>query len=265
MISRRTSLSLVQYLALQECVSVGLLFEKHGLPYSGQISRPDAYGLNSMTVLSGSVTEATQDQIHAVLDEILRTKDDLRSRITPKSRHDQRFDDLKRCLFLDGFLLQGDNLVPQDPTIIEAPSVEDDLTQALERCGLPQADAVLRQFQKSADAFRNSPPNFNACLNDARVALQTLATSIAVTRLAKHPGNFDKTKWGPVLAYLRTSGFITKEEEDGFAGVFRFVSLGSHVPLGLSEMEMARLGRSFVAGMCWFMIKRFVYDIAQQP
>ena len=263
MISRRTSLSLVQYLALQESISVGLLFEKHGMPYSDGVSRPGAHGLNFVAVLCDSITEATQESVHAILEEVLRTKDDLRSRITPKSRHDQRFDDLERCLFLDGFVVAGNKLVPQDPTIIEAPSAEDDLTQVLQRCDLQDADAVLRQFQKSTDAFRDTPPNFNACLNDARVALQTLATSIAVTRLAKYPSNFDKTKWGAVLGYLRTSGFITDGEEKGFAGVFGFVSPGSHVPLGLSEMEMARLGRNFVAGMCWFMIKRFVHDKAQ--
>lgn len=262
MISWRTSLSLVQYLDIQERVLVGILFEKHGLSYSIPISNHHALGIE---FLRDSVAKATQEQIYALLDEIVHTKDDLRARITPKSRHDQRFANLERCLSLDGFEVVGDKLVAQDPTIIEAPSVEDDLTRSLQGCGLQDAGAVLLQFQKSADAFRDTPPNFNACLNDARVALQTLAASIATTRLAKYPGNFDKTKWGPVLGYLRTSGFITREEEEGFAGVFRFVSLGSHVPLGLSEMEMARLGRSFVAGMCWFMIKRFVHNNAQQP
>src|SRR5438067_1223419 len=128
MISRRTSLSLVQYLALQERVLVGLLFEKYGLAYSEQISCTEAYGLDFTRVLSDSMAEARQDKIHAILDEILRTKGDLRSRVTPKYRHDERFDDLERCLFLDGFMIAGNQLVPQDPTITEASPVEDDLT-----------------------------------------------------------------------------------------------------------------------------------------
>ena len=45
----------------------------------------------------------------------------------------------------------------------------------------------------SASAFRNS--DFNGCLNNARVALQTLASSIARERLREHPGSFDEKKW----------------------------------------------------------------------
>lgn len=257
MISRRTSLSIVQLLGLQDRAFVGLIFEKHGLPYCEQIACAEPYALNLLNLLSDSTAKATQEQLHALAAEIIRTKGDLRSRVTPRYRHDERFSDLDRCLLLDGYFIKGDELVPQDPTILETPLIEDDLTQALKRCGLPDGPAVVQKLVDSAEAFRKSPPNFNASLNDARVALQTLATSIATVRLSQSPGSFDEKKWGAVLAYLRSSGFITEEEEKGLAGVFGFVSPGSHLPLGLSEMEMARLGRSFVSGMCWFLVKRF--------
>ena len=32
---------------------------------------------------------------------------------------------------------------------------------------------------------------------------------------------------------------------------------GSHCPLGLSEEEFTRLGRTFIVGMCWFLVKRY--------
>ncbi len=100
------------------------------------------------------------------------------------------------------------------------------------------------------------PPDYNACLTHARVALQTLATSIAKKRQAAYGKTFDETKWGEVISYLRTSGLITDPEEKGLAGVFGFVSPGAHVPIGLTEEEMVRLGRSLVLGMCYFLVKR---------
>jgi hypothetical protein len=81
-----------------------------------------------------------------------------------------------------------------------------------------------------------------------------------MVRREQHAGNFEEKKWGSVLAYLRGSDFITEDEEKGLAGVFGFVSPGSHRSLGLSEMEMARLGRSFVLGMCWFLVRRFASE-----
>ena len=60
-----------------------------------------------------------------------------------------------------------------------------------------------------------------------------------------------------MLSYLRTSGLLTKQEEEGLAGVYSFVSPGAHTPLGLTEEEMVRLGRSLVASMAYFLTKRF--------
>lgn len=193
-----------------------------------------------------------------MLGEIIRTEGDLSQRVKPHYRHDQRFRDLEKCLLLDGYIIRHNELIPQDLTILETPPVEDDLTQALRNCGLSEAGQIIQKFKDSAESFCRSVPNFNASLNDARVALQTLATSIAKSRLSNYPGTIDEKKWGSVLAYLRNTAFITEDEEKGLAGVFGFVSPGSHIPLGLSEMEMARLGRSFISGMCWFLVKRFM-------
>jgi hypothetical protein len=39
-------------------------------------------------------------------------------------------------------------------------------------------------------------------------------------------------------------------------GVFSFVSPGAHTFVRTSEVEMARLGRTLVVGMCYFLVKR---------
>ena len=148
-------------------------------------------------------------------------------------------------------------MVPLDPSIPETPALEDDLTRELKASGLPDVHDLIGRLEASAQAFRASSPNFNSCLNDARVALQGIATKIAQARSVSQPGSFDPTKWGSVITYFRSTDFITDEEERGLVGVFGFVSPGSHRPLGLSDQEFARLGRSFAIGMCWFLVKRY--------
>ena len=60
-----------------------------------------------------------------------------------------------------------------------------------------------------------------------------------------------------MLAYLRTSGFITGNEEQGIAGAYGFISPGAHTPVGMTEEEMVRLGRSLMASVSYFLIKRY--------
>lgn len=89
------------------------------------------------------------------------------------------------------------------------------------------------------------------------MALQTLAVDIAEGRIRAKPGAFDAKKWGQVLAYLRTSGLVSLEEEQALAGVYGFLSQGAHRPVGLTERELARLGLSLATAMLYFLIKRY--------
>ena len=153
----------------------------------------------------------------------------MRTGVSPRYHFDERWTDLRLCLELDGYAkerdeyeMEQDRFVPIEPIIEGAEAVEDDLTKELRRSGLPDIKGIIQVLDGSASAFRNS--DFNGCLNDARVALQTLATSIARERLPNHPGSFDETKWGQVIAYLRTSSFITQQQEHGLAGVFGLIS-----------------------------------------
>lgn len=250
MFSARTRLSLCQFLLLQDWWSLALLLEKHGIIVEQVGGGIELNGFRQ------AIEIATPDQMLGLLGEIIRTHGDLRNHVAPRYRFDERWADLQLCLRLDGYLIDANALVPIDPTIEALAGLEDDLTKELRDSGLEERDDIIRTMENSADAFRRNPPDYNSCLNNARVALQTLATSIARVRQRTHGGNFDENRWGEVLAYLRTSGLITNEEETGLAGVFRFVSPGAHRPVGLDEQQVARLGRSLVASMCYFLIKQ---------
>jgi hypothetical protein len=261
MVGIRTLYSLAQFLDLLNGESLVLLLEKHGLDVN-EVSEVLQYRqrMGLPNALVRSVRTGGESEIFSLLEEIVRTSDDLRYSVSPRYRFDQRFEDLERCLQLDNYIIANRRLVPIDRTIVGAPQMDDDLTKELNESGLPMADDVTKKLADSVNAFRATTPNYNASLNDARIALQTLATDIANTRLPAQAGSFDSTKWGSVINYLRSSGFITTEEERGLAGVFGFVSPGSHRPVGLSDAEFARLGRSFVVGMCWFLVKRYRAD-----
>ena len=254
MLSNRTKISLAQFLALQTDGAIALLCEKHGV----EAPRFD-YFPDRLSAFRGWLSKATEDPVMAILDEIIRTHSTVRAHVSPKYMFDERWEDLVRCLKLDGYHIDmsARTIRPVDPTIPAALPIEDDLTAEVGKSQLPEAAQIVSLLEKSGAAFRQSPPDFNGCLSNARIALETLARAIAKKRRESHPGSFDETKWGQVLAYLRTSGLLSKQEEEGLAGVYGFVSPGAHTPLGLTEEEMVRLGRSLVASMAYFLTKRF--------
>jgi hypothetical protein len=191
-----------------------------------------------------------------LVKELARTQADLRYRVDVGQRHDQRWDDFVRCLELDDYRIEDEKLVAIDPTIGDDPPIEDDFSTELAKTGLAEARQILQMLGRSAEAFREQPPNYNACLTDARIALENLAKAVARERKISQPGSFDETKWGSVLAYLYSSGLITKKEEEGLSGVYSFVSPGAHTVVGTNEEEMAYLGRRLVVSMCYFLVKR---------
>lgn len=250
MIGSRTRYSLAQFLGLHETDFVAVLLAKHQLHSS----------LGSDQILTDilrSIRNASDDQLLSLLEEVARTCRDLRARINPKYRHDERFSDLSRCLQLDGYAIEDNKLRQTDPSTSDAPPLEDDLIEAVKASGLAEAETIAKKINDSSESFRSSDPNYNACLNDIRVALETLARAIASTRQATGNSPYDQTKWGSTVRFLRQAEFITLEEEKGLVGVYGFVSPGSHRPLGIPEEQMARLGRSLALGMCWFLIKSY--------
>jgi len=250
MIGTKTRYSLAQFLELHEPDFVVVLLGKHNMHSSLSNGR-------ILTEVLQALRSATDEELLSLLDEIVRTSGDLRSRITPRYRHDERYSDLSRCLQLDGYVVDQNKLTQTDPSISDAPPLEDELTEALDASNLTNVATVIKKIDDSSVAFRSSPPNYNACLNDIRIALETLAKSIAVTRQTDSSPPYDQSKWGSIISFLKQVGFITQEEEKGLAGVYGFVSPGSHRPLGIPEEQMARLGRSLALGMCWFLVKSY--------
>ncbi|RWD51629.1 MAG: hypothetical protein EOS75_31445 [Mesorhizobium sp.] len=257
-LSYRSKLSLCQFLLLFQRDELALLLCKHGF------STDDVeyhQGQPLAAALRESVLQASARQVGELIQELARTNGSMRTNISPRYRFDERWDDLRLCLELDGYKFAvrehelKDRFVPIEPMVEGAEPVEDDLVKELRISGLAKAEDILSVLDGSADAFRRG--DHNGCLNNARVAIQTLATAIANARVATHPGSFDATKWGQVIAFLRTSSFITKQQEEGLAGVFSFVSPGSHTPIGFSEQEFARLGRAIVLSFCYFLAKHW--------
>lgn len=250
MISQRTIYSFAQFLELQETAVSVVLLSKHGAHVS---LTNDQLLIGLLNALRG-IDERTLMQI---LAEVVATTGDLRARVNPKYRFNERMEDLGKCLLLDGYIIHEKKLLQSDPSISDAAPLEDDLVTALQNSGAPRSPDIISRIISSSDAFRSTPPDYNASLVNARVALETLAGDIAndvASRISPLPV-YNSSKWGDVIAFLRKAGEITIEEERGLVGVFGFLSPGAHRPVGIPEDQMTRLGRSFALNMCWFLLK----------
>ena len=250
MLSSRTLTSLAQLLAVLPSQEVIVLLSKHGLQISIEEGR-ELFGINNSLR-----NQAELPSCLAVLDEVIRTNLSLSSPIKPRYRFTERFEDLKRCLVLDGYSIVGSDLVALDPSIADTPPLDDDLHKILVSSGLEGVDEIARKLNDSAESFRRSPPDLNACLTNARVALEAAARAIAKSHSKHAEPEYDPAKWGSIIACLRTVGFFSQEEERGFAGVYAFLSPGAHRPVGLTEEEASRLGRSLALSMTWYLVKR---------
>jgi len=249
MIGRRTLMSLAQFLEPFGEDFCATLLRKHDFDVSLDKRR-------LLADLADVLEAAGQEVVMPVVEEIVRTEIALKTRVTPKYLFSGRFDDLVRCLLLDGYVVSDNQILPLDPSIADAPPVDDDLVLELKASGLPRASDVVRKITASSDAFRSTPPDYNASLTNARVALETLAADIATDRPAPGRAVPDLSKWGAVITHLRMAGIITQEQERGLTGVYGFVSPGAHRPIGISEEQMTWLGRSLAMSMSWFLLKR---------
>lgn len=150
MLSKRSLGSLAQFLELYDASFVLVLFSKHGLRL---IVEGNALLLAVNSALRNQHGSAG---VAAMLEEVIRTRGDLRNRVTPRYRFDERYEDLTRCLLLDGYKVEGKMIVPLDPSIAEAPPIEDDLAVALAATNLDSERAILQKLNESAEAFRKT-------------------------------------------------------------------------------------------------------------
>ena len=251
MLSLRTLASLSQLLGLFDPSVSIVLFEKHGLRLS--IGR----GAELLSIHNAFRDQAASPGVLALLEEVVRTNGELCNRITPRYRFKERFDDLSRCLALDGYLVEDKTIIPLDPSITNGEPVEDDLIRSIGASDLDHDRQLVGKLNDSAEAFRRNPPDYNACLTNARVALESLAQRIACQRFPSNSPSYDPSKWGAVINYLLGKQFFSLEEEKGLVGVYAFLSPGAHRPVGLTEEEGCRLGRSLALNMCWYLVKRY--------
>ena len=249
--STRTLASLAQLLSLFPCQTAVILLSKHGLRINIEAGR-ELFDINS----------ALRDQAQlagclSILDEVVRTNGDLSNQVKPRYRFTERYDDLKRCLVLDGFLVQERELVPTDPSISDSPPIEDDLVAGVDGSDLDPDGEIVGKLNDSVASFRRNPPDYNACLTNARVALEAVSRQIALRRFHSDPSAYHSTKWGSIVSHLRKQDFFSAEEERGLVGVYAFLSPGAHRPIGLTEEEACRLGRSMALSMCWYLVRRY--------
>jgi hypothetical protein len=255
MLGTRTLISLSQFLALQDQGSIELMLEKCG------IMRGFAMVRDATEVLE-CLRRANDAQRLGLIDEICHSTRMLRAAINPKYNYDERWSDLGRCLLLDGYRITGDyvagyQIVAIDLTIAGAAAIEDDLSAELRKSTLADREEIVQLLENSANDFRKQPPDFNGALTSARVSLETIAKNIAAIHRQTTPLAGDPSKFGAIVAYLNHQAkFLDDKEEQGITGIYAFVSPGAHVPVGFTEEEVVRLGRSMIAAICYFLIKK---------
>ena len=260
-LSQRSKLSLCQFLKLFPKGDLTLLLGKYEWSTDNLERLWDELSLTE--ALKEVIVQASDSQLQGLVQELTRTNQSMRTGVSPKYHFEQRWRELCLSLKLDGYIeerneygTEPSRFVPIEPIIEGADPVEDDLSKELRLSQLPDTEEIIQCLDRSADTFRDN--DFNGCLVNARVALQTLATSIARESLQTHSREINVEKWGEVIGYLRTSGFINGQQESGLTGVFTFISPGSHRRIW--EEEFARLGRSLAVTICYFLAKQLNAD-----
>ena len=123
-------------------------------------------------ILRDSILGASEEQLNNLINEIVKTQNELRSRIYPRYRHDERWQDFLSCLQLDGYKIHNNELTLIEPIIQDVEHQEDDLTNQLTYSNLPKANEVVSMVASSSKHFRSSPPDFNASLTKARISIR---------------------------------------------------------------------------------------------
>jgi hypothetical protein len=244
-VTKRTKLSLCQFLGLFEEDFLHVLLEKHDIKIEAC----------RLTEIKEVLTETDYGSIETLIDELVRTNRDLRNRVSPRYRFDERWSDFQKCLLLDGFKIQNKEIQTIEPVIDDAQPLEDDLTNELEVSGLSSIDEIIRLIRLSAESFRKSIPDYNACLIHARISLETMVKTIARENgLEIEQGN---KAWGRSLSHIKSVGFISNKEEEAISSIYTLISDGAHIPVGFTEEDFARFGRNISIFICYFIIKKF--------
>lgn len=236
-ISNRTKISLAQILELLNISLVNLLFQKYSMHDS----------CSNIEDIKSSID--SQGDLQSLVEEIISTQQDLRSRISPRYQFDDRWNDLEKCLFLDGYKITDKKLISIEPNVDGVLAFEDDLTNEIKNSSLDKQVEIIQLINKSAESFKAD--DYNECLSKARIVLETIVKAIAENKF-----NYKDT-WGRSLGKLKFEGFINQYEEDAIATTYTLVSNGSHIPLGFTDEEYSRYGRNLIMSICYYIVKRY--------
>ena len=158
-LSKRSKLALCQFLTLFGRDDLILLLGKYG--FSTDELENQWAGASIAAALREVVIPASASQLEGLVQELARTRDSMRTGVSPRYHFDERWTDLRLCLELDGYAkerdeyeMEQDRFVPIEPIIEGAEAVEDDLTKepCLSGCNphpLYVGCAVIRQARVS--------------------------------------------------------------------------------------------------------------------
>lgn len=238
-LTKRTKLSLAQLLELQDYEHTNILLEKYNYNYT----------CSTLTDLKDTLL--SEIEVLPLISEIIGTRQALKNRVNSKTSFTERWDELIKNLFIDGFKVENKNLISIEPTVDGIIAIEDDLTYELDKSSLANKIEIIKSISDSADAFKLTTPDYNECLFKARLSLETIIRDIS-----KEIDGVD-ANWGRSLDKLFKDGFFEKKEEESISATYTFVSPGSHIPLGFTDEEYTRYGRNLIMSVCYYVIKKY--------
>ena len=121
-LSKRSKLSLCQFLTLFGRDDLSLLLSKYG--FSTDELENQWAGASIAAALREVVIPASASQLEGLVQELARTRNSMRTGVSPRYNFDQRWTDLRLCLELDGYAkerdgyeIEQDRFVPIEPII----------------------------------------------------------------------------------------------------------------------------------------------------
>lgn len=234
----RTKISLSQLLDIFEDKEINILFEKYSLPHN----------IHNITEIKDILI---RQNIIPVVQEVVSTQRELRSRISPKYKFDDRWNDFEKCLLLDGYKINAENIIISiEPSVEGIVAMEDELVNEITQSTLSDKEGIIQLIKESEDAFKNAIPDYNGCLSKSRITFETIIRN----KVEDDTGT--NVSWGRSLNILRGNGFITENEEKTLSSIYTLVSDGSHKPMGFTDEEYARYGRNLIMTTCYYIIKK---------
>ncbi|WP_327209836.1 hypothetical protein [Rhizobium leguminosarum] len=256
-ISSRSKYSLCQLLEELNRSDATLLLEKHGI--ATQDDQSDWRHQPWIMTVRDHLFVASAERVGDLLQEFARTADAWRNNVSPRYVFDQRWEDLRMCLSLDGFFIPPNEygqplkcFVPTEPQLEGIKPFDDELSTEIGKSGIPTAEKIIDRLEASANAFRRS--EMNNCLSNARIALETLVKSVA-SELGAKPELSDR--FGAALTFLVKTDYLDRGQEKSLSGNYLLVSPGAHRPVGFSEQEYVRFGRHLALSSCYFIVKKW--------